>query len=1166
MPERKPIFYDQERRRWRRTRLGLEIAGGFFTLVLIIFLVDVGRKPDLPDILRPDIHGGLHPIRGRVKAKPAHPRGRKRKLAALGKVPQNYDPLRVAFYVPYDPNSLASLQLHYHDIDVLIPETLHSLNADGTLGVVTPDGKFHPVPPDGHLSIVPDPKLAAWFESSGTELPVMGLMNNSDGTVFQSDKLAVVLTTPAARQRLIQTAVLYTQAQKQAGIVLDFESIPDANQKDLTKFIEELGKALHSASPTSLKLMVALPAADWNYDYKSISQHCDAIILMNYDQHWQTSPPGPIAAQDWFVTNIANILKIVPKEKLVMGIGNYGYDWPAKSKKVPNPVAQVVTFQQGIITADESEADVEFDGDALNPHYSYEDENNEVHNVWLLDGLTAYNELRSAERAGIQGTALWRLGEEDPSLWSIWDATHPDDAARAKLEEVPPGYDIILEGQGDIWKITATPQNGHRKFDYDPSVDLFTDETFDSYPLSWRIQQMGEAKGKVALTFDDGPDSQWTPKILDILEQKNAPATFFVIGEQANLEARIVKREYQQGNEVGNHTFTHPDFETATKEGVEIQLNLTELLLESSLGVKTLLFRPPYGIDHQPETAAEIQMLPIPQSMGYITVGACIDPHDWGEVNGGAPPPAATIVQRVLTDAQNGKGWNIILMHDGGGDRSQTVAALPQIIDGLRAKGFEFVSVADLLGQSRAQIMPPLSTKEWLLARADAFIFDVFRWFRTGIAFIFVAGILLVSARALVIGVLALVEKLRAAPKDNPDYKPRVTVLVPAYNEETVILDTVKSALASNYPNLEILVINDGSTDHTAELVQQNYGRDPRVRLLLQSNHGKPSALNHGLTEAAGEIVVSIDADTVVDPEAIPRLVRHFENPKVGAVAGNVKVMNRNRWLTRWQALEYITSQNLEKRAFDLLNCIPVVPGAVGAWRTELLRSMGGFSGDTVAEDTDLTLTIRRNGWKILYDEDAIGRTEVPETMEALIRQRFRWTFGTLQAVWKHRDVTGKPRYGTLGWIAIPNIFLFQIILPLVSPLIDLLFLLSIALWGLAQLQIAHLPQLWTLQDVERSLIFFAIFMVIDLFTCVVAFSLERHEDWTLLAPLLIQRFYYRQMMYVVLFRALKEAVQGRPVGWRGVEPQLPAPSSRTKAAVAPSREPEVSNPARGND
>ena len=492
-------------------------------------------------------------------------------------------------------------------------------------------------------------------------------------------------------------------------------------------------------------------------------------------------------------------------------------------------------------------------------------------------------------------------------------------------------------------------------------------------------------------------------------------------------------------------------------------------------------------------------------------------------------------------DATADKG-NIILMHDGGGDRSHTVEALPRVIDGLRAKGYEFVSVSALLNQTRAQVMMPLSHEEWLLARADAFIFDVFRMFRSAIGFIFIAGILLVSGRALVIGLLALIEKFRPSPPDHPGYQPTVTVLIPAYNEEAAILDTIRSVLASNYPKLEVLVIDDGSTDHTAELVRENFGRDSRVRLLLQPNRGKPTALNHGLAEATGEIVVSIDADTIVDPDAIPLLVRHFADPNVGAVAGNVKVMNRNRWLTRWQALEYITSQNLEKRAFDLLNCIPVVPGAAGAWRADVLKSHGGFSGDTVAEDTDLTLTIRREGWKILYDEDAIGRTEVPETVEALIRQRFRWTFGTLQAVWKHRDAVGKPRYGTLGWVAIPNIFLFQILLPLVSPVIDLLFLLSIALWGLAQLRIARLPQLWTSQDVERSLIFFAIFMMIDLLTCVVAFALEKHEDWTLLAPLILQRFYYRQMMYVVLFRALREAVRGRPVGWRGVEPQMPAP------------------------
>jgi cellulose synthase/poly-beta-1,6-N-acetylglucosamine synthase-like glycosyltransferase/spore germination protein YaaH/peptidoglycan/xylan/chitin deacetylase (PgdA/CDA1 family) len=1136
MPERKPIFYDQDRRRWRRTRRVLEITGGFFTIVLIVFLVNIVRNPDLPDILRADTRGGPHAVRIKQKVKPVRP-GRKRKVAALGKIPENYDPLRAAFYVSWDPTSLASLQQHYHDIDVLIPEVLHSIAADGSLHVVTPDGKLHPVPAEGKLDIVPDPRLASWIQSAGVELPVFALMNNSDGTKFQTAKLAPMLADPAARHRLIQTTAQYAVAQHHPGIVLDFESIPESSQQSFTRFIGELAAALHGAN---VKLMVALPAADWVYDYKTIARQCDAIILMNYDQHWQTSPPGPIAAQDWFVQNIENMLKIVPPEKLVLGIANYGYDWPVKTKKNPHPAAKAVTFEEAMVTAVESDTQVEYDPDSLNPHFSYEDENNQVHDLWLLDGVTAYNQVRAAERFGVRGTVVWRLGEEDPSMWSIWDASHPDDATRKKLEDIPPGYDLILEGDGDIWRITATPQNGRRTFQFDPDTNLFTDETFQTYPLSWRIQQMGAVPKKIALSFDDGPDPSWTAKILDVLKEKQAPAAFFVIGQSANQNPSLIKREYKEGHEVANHTFTHPEFETISKAQVQFELNLTELLLESSLGIKTLLFRPPYGIDHQPETASEIQMLPIPQSMGYIIVGARIDPHDWGELNGSAPP-VDTIVKRVLTDAQKNKG-NIVLLHDGGGDRSHTLEALPQIIDDLRAEGYEFVSVSSLLGQTRAQVMQPLSQNEWLLARADAFMFDVYRWLRAGIGFIFMAGILLVSGRALIIGFLALAEKLRPAPADHPEYRPEVSVLIPAFNEESVIVDTVRAALASKYPKLEVLVVDDGSTDHTAELVNENFKGNPRVRLLLQSNHGKPGALNHGLAEAAGEIVITIDADTIVDPDAIPRLVRHFANSNVGAAAGNVKVMNRNRWLTRWQALEYITSQNLEKRAFDLLNCIPVVPGAVGAWRTDVLRTHGGFSGDTVAEDTDLTLTIRRNGWKIVYDEDAIGRTEVPDTVHALIRQRFRWTFGTLQAIWKHRDAVGKPRYGTLGWIAIPNIFLFQIVLPLVSPVIDLLFLLSLALWGLAQLRIARLPQLWTLQDVERSLIFFAIFMLIDLFTCVVAFALEKNEDWTLLAPLILQRFYYRQMMYVVLFSALKEAVQGRPVGWRGVEPQMPAP------------------------
>jgi cellulose synthase/poly-beta-1,6-N-acetylglucosamine synthase-like glycosyltransferase len=439
--------------------------------------------------------------------------------------------------------------------------------------------------------------------------------------------------------------------------------------------------------------------------------------------------------------------------------------------------------------------------------------------------------------------------------------------------------------------------------------------------------------------------------------------------------------------------------------------------------------------------------------------------------------------------------------------------------------------------------MPPLSFRERLVAHADGLIFTMYEWSRLSVAFIFVLGIGLVSCRALIIGLLAVIEKFRSAPPDHLDFQPVVSVLIPAYNEEEVIVYTINSVLESDYPKLEVIVVDDGSTDGTGDMLDSEFGRNPAVRIIHQPNRGKPSALSHALAEASSGIIVTIDADTAVEANAVSKLVRHFANPRVGAVAGNVKVGNRVSWLTRWQALEYVTSQNLEKRAFDLLNCIPVVPGALSAWRAEAINEAGGFTADTVAEDTDLTITIRRAGWKIYYEEEAIGWTDAPETASALVRQRFRWTFGTLQSFWKHRDTLGRTKYGTLGWIALPNIFLFQLLLPLFSPLIDLLFLGSLAMWALSLLHFMHLPQFYTAADVQRSLVFFIGFMLIDFLTCVVAFALERHEDWSLLWPLLLQRFYYRQMMYVVLFRAVMGAVQGKSVGWRGVEPEVPAPA-----------------------
>jgi cellulose synthase/poly-beta-1,6-N-acetylglucosamine synthase-like glycosyltransferase/peptidoglycan/xylan/chitin deacetylase (PgdA/CDA1 family)/spore germination protein YaaH len=1118
----KPVFLDENRTRWRRTRRLGEAVGAFLAVVGLVFLVNVARRPDLPRLLLPDSRPALHAARAHTRPAPLKPRaGRLRRMLPARARETAGEPLRAAFYVAWDPASFASLRQHHAEIDLLVPEALHIISADG------------------RVVVEPDPRLDEWLRTTGTDLQVMPLVNNSDGTRWFTAELGEMLASPAARAEAVAQLVAYVAGARRPGVMLDFEEVPEARQKDFTRFVTELARALDRENA---QLFVALPAADPAYDYKSIGRDADAVVLMNYDQHWLTSSPGPIAAQDWFVRNLESTTALVPREKLVVAIAGYAYDWTEPRRGDATPTATAASFQEAAVTASDSEAAVQFDPETLNPHFSYEDEKGHTHQVWLTDAVTAFNQVRATDAAGVKGTALWRLGSEDPSLWPFWGERRAESLDLARLAEVPPGYDLVLDGDGDVWRIRSTPQPGRRELRLDPATRLIVGETYLTLPRTWEIDQVGGRPGEIALSFDDGPDPRFTPRILDILKSRGAPAAFFVTGLSANAHPGIVEREYAEGHEIGNHSYTHPHFDRISHAQLLVELNLTARLFESLLGARTLLFRPPYGIDHQPETAEEVELLPVPQSMGYVIVGSRIDPHDWGEQGGGLPPSPPELVRRVLEAARRRAG-NIVLLHDGGGDRSATVEALPAVIDGLRAQGFSLVSVSQLLGQARGAMMPVLSPSERWAARVDRLVFDLYHWARLGVASIFLAGIALVTARALGIGLLALLEKLlrrHPSPQGEP---PLVSILVPAHEEEDAIAETVRAALASDYAPLEVILVDDGSTDATAERALAAAAGDARLKLLRQPNRGKAAALNLALAEAKGEIVVTIDADTAVEPDGVRRLVPHFADPTVGAVAGNVKVGNRDRWITRWQALEYVTSQNLEKRAFDLLNCITVVPGALGAWRASVLREIGGLTPDTVAEDADLTIAVRRRGSRIRYEDHAIGWTQAPEDVKGLVAQRFRWTFGTLQAVWKHRDTFLRPRYGSLGLVALPNVLVFQILLPVFSPLIDLLFAGSLALFGLSRLRVTSIPELWTTDDVARAAIFFVAFLAIDFLTGVLAFALERDEDWALLGSFIFQRFYYRQLMYVVLVRALLAALQGRAVGWRGPVRPVPHPA-----------------------
>ena len=417
----------------------------------------------------------------------------------------------------------------------------------------------------------------------------------------------------------------------------------------------------------------------------------------------------------------------------------------------------------------------------------------------------------------------------------------------------------------------------------------------------------------------------------------------------------------------------------------------------------------------------------------------------------------------------------------------------------------------------------------------DGLAFSVLNLVAVIIHWLFLLGIVLGIARLMFIGVLAVYQRwCNRSPVYDPAYSPSVAVVVPAYNEEKVIIQTVTSLLACDLSSqFEIIVVDDGSSDTTYYAAKTAFAGHPRVRVFTQPNGGKPAALNFGIAQTQAEIVVALDADTVFARDTIAKLIRHFADPQIGAVAGNAKVGNRINLLTRWQALEYITSQNLDRRAFSILNCITVVPGAVGAWRRELIERAGGFDQSTLAEDADLTMAIRKLGYAIVYEDEALALTEAPDTVRGFIRQRYRWMFGTMQVAWKHADALFRPRYGALGFVALPNVMIFQVLFPLISPVMDLLLVGTL---GIAAINYWHHPVDFSPDALWRVLFYYALFVTVDYLTAILAFTLEHHENWPLLIFLFWQRFFYRQLMYYVAIKSTLNSLRGRLVGWGKLE------------------------------
>jgi len=1090
----KPIFFDPTGRRSRWSRRGLSLALLLVVLSAIAFattLVAVPRQREL-ELPVPHLHASSF-----AKTKLGH------KLTAWmprlskpqGKTQQA--PLSIGFYMPGNDASWLSLKRNGNDLDWVVPALV---NVSG---------------PQHQVKVEQDAKFDRLESSTSHRFKVLPMVQNYGQDEWDGAGAAAMLHDKAQRQALAKQLGQMVVQRGEKGVVMDFEALPRQAMPDYVTFLRDLRAFL----PANSRIAVTVPAEDENWPLEALAAASDKVILMAYDQHWEGGTPGPIAPQDWFVHQVQTGLRRIGIDKIVVALGSYGYDWHG-------PQTDALAIEDAWLAAHDSDAAVTFDQASGNAGFAYQ-EGEQTHTIWMLDAATSWNQMHALDRMGISAVAMWRLGTEDGGFWQDLHALRSGGLPDLSVPKSLSGADV--EGSGEVLHISATPHDGKRQVTFDAN-GMIRDERYQALPTPYVVQRAGGANPKLlALTFDDGPDKEWTPQILNELEAQHVPATFFVIGESALGSPGLLKRIVADGDELGNHTYTHPNLADAGPRETQLQINATQRLVEAYTGRSMTLFRAPYFGDAEPTTPDELGPALQAQQAGYTVVGLHVDPNDWKR------PGTDDIVNQVLDQVHSAdpeNAMNVILLHDGGGNRAQTVAALPRIIAQLKSEGYQFVTASQLIGVPQSRAMPLISTRDLAAVRVDVAAFVTLMAFSLVLVWLFYVAITLGIARAVIMAALAWFQSRRKRAEP-PHYEPSVSVIIPAFNEERVIAASVARVLGSDYPALQVIVVDDGSKDGTSRVVAEAFGEDPRVTLLTLENGGKAHALNRALQHATGEVIIALDADTQFEVETIRRLVRWFADPRLGAVAGDARVGNRVNLVTRWQAVEYITAQNLERRALAGFDAMTVVPGAVGAWRRAALDAVGGYPVDTLAEDQDLTIAIQRAGWRVTYDPRAVAWTEAPESFKALAKQRFRWAFGTLQCLWKHRRIlaTGKPQ--GLARIGLPQAWLFQIGFASISPLIDFTLILSII--GTALRVQAH-GWAQTRGDVGLMGVYWVSFVAIDVICGWVAYRLDGRKVPYPAHLLVAQRLIYRQIMYWVVLRAIASAIGGWVVGWGKLE------------------------------